>query len=99
MDVTSLFLTEPLLAVRWGQRDLGRSTRPRWPPGTAPARRSCSAGAPGAFGDVDWDRRVVWVEPVDEPGRSRWAGAGRALSAGVVEPFVLRSATRSFRPG
>ena len=23
MDVTSLFLTEPLPAVRWGQRDLG----------------------------------------------------------------------------
>ena len=27
MDVTSLFLTEPLLAVRWGQRDLGSVDR------------------------------------------------------------------------
>ncbi len=35
--------------------------------------------------DVDWNRRVVWVEPVDEPGKSRWSGAGRALSWEVCQ--------------
>ncbi|MGI8757293.1 MAG: hypothetical protein ACR2MB_15840, partial [Acidimicrobiales bacterium] len=36
-----------------------------------------------AVGDVDWHRRVVWVEPSDDPGRSRWAGSGGALSIEV----------------
>lgn len=83
MDVTSLFLTEPLLAVRWGQRDLG-SVDPSSLASRDDARATILLGG-RAWGvrDVDWNRRVVWVEPTDEPGRSRWAGAGAALSLEV----------------
>ena len=82
MDVTSLFLTEPLLAVRWGQRDLGYVD-----PSSLAAREDTRAtillgGRAWGVRDVDWNRRVVWVEPVDEPGKSRWSGAGRALVVG-----------------
>ena len=84
MDVTSLFLTEPLLIVRWGQRDLGSVD-----PSSLASRDEHSrptillGGRAWGVRDIDWDRRVVWVEPVDEPGRSRWAGAGAALSIEV----------------
>jgi ATP-dependent Lhr-like helicase len=80
MDVTSLFLTEPLLAVRWGQRDLG-SIDPSSLATREDARATILLGG-RAWGvrEVDWNRRVVWVEPVDEPGRSRWTGSGGALS-------------------
>src|SRR4051812_19737845 len=80
MDVTSLFLTEPLVAVRWGQRDLG-SVDPSSLATREDARATILLGG-RAWGvrDVDWNRKVVWVEPVDEPGRSRWAGSGGALS-------------------
>lgn len=83
MDVMSLFLTEPLLAVRWGQRDLG-AVDPSSLAARDDARPTILLGG-RAWGvrDVDWDRRVAWVEPVDEPGRSRWAGSGRALSTEV----------------
>jgi ATP-dependent Lhr-like helicase len=83
MDVTSLFLTEPVLAVRWGQRDLG-SVDPSSLSSREDARATILLGG-RAWGvrDVDWNRRVVWVEPVDEPGRSRWAGSGAALSVEV----------------
>lgn len=83
MDVTSLFLTEPLLAVRWGQRALG-SVDPSSLASRDDARATILLGG-RAWGvrDVDWNRRVVWVEPVDEPGRSRWAGTGAALSIEV----------------
>lgn len=83
MDVTSLFLTEPLLAVRWGQRDLG-SVDPSSLASRDDSRATILLGG-RAWGvrDVDWNRRVVWVEPVDEPGRSRWAGSGAALSIEV----------------
>jgi ATP-dependent Lhr-like helicase len=85
MDVTSLFLTEPLLAVRWGQRDLGYVD-----PSSLAAREDTRAtillgGRAWGVRDVDWNRRVVWVEPVDEPGKSRWSGAGRALSWEVCQ--------------
>ena len=84
MEVTSLFLTEPLLIVRWGQRDLGSVD-----PSSLASRDEHSrptillGGRAWGVRDIDWDRRVVWVEPVDEPGRSRWAGAGAALSIEV----------------
>lgn len=83
MDVTSLFLTEPLLAVRWGQRELG-SVDPSSLASRDDARATILLGG-RAWGvrDVDWNRRLVWVEPVDEPGRSRWAGSGAALSIEV----------------
>ncbi|MDA0169815.1 DEAD/DEAH box helicase [Solirubrobacter taibaiensis] len=83
MDVTSLFLTEPLLAVHWGQRALGSVD-----PSSLTTRDSGRAtillgGRAWGVRDVDWSRRIVWVEPVDEPGRSRWAGSGAALSIEV----------------
>jgi len=83
MEVTSLFLTEPLLAVRWGQRDLGAID-----PSSLAARDDrrptiLLGGRAWGVGDIDWKRRIVWVEPVDEGGRSRWAGAGAALSIEV----------------
>ena len=85
MDVTSLFLTEPLLAVRWGQRDLG-SVDPSSLASRDDARATILLGG-RAWGvrDVDWNRRVVWVEPVDEAGKSRWAGSGSALSWNVCQ--------------
>lgn len=83
MEVTSLFLTAPLLAVRWGQRVIGHAD-----PSSLSSRDGQRAtillgGRPWGIREVDWQRRVVWVEPVDEPGRSRWIGPGGALSLEV----------------
>lgn len=101
MDVTSLFLTEPLLAVRWGQRQLG-SVDPSSLASRDDGRATLLLGG-HAWGvrDVEWDRRLVWVEPADEPGRSRWSGGGVALSIEVchairdvlVDPADLADAT------
>ena len=101
MDVTSLFLTEPLLTVRWGQRQLG-SVDPSSLASRDDGRATILLGG-HAWGvrDVDWDRRLVWVEPADEPGRSRWNGGGASLSIDVchairdvlVEPADLANAT------
>ncbi len=83
MDVTSLFLTEPLLQVRYGPRHIGQLDPSSL--ATRDGRRPVVllGGTAWAVGEVDWSRRVVWVEPVDEPGRSRWLGAGGALSLEV----------------
>lgn len=83
MDVMSLFLTEPLLAVRFGTRDLGQLdpsavlTRDERPATVLLGGRSWDVQ------DIDWARRIAWVAPSEATGRSRWAGSGAALSATV----------------
>lgn len=94
IELTSLFLSEPLIAARWGQRLLGQVD-----PSSLSARDGerpviLLGGASWAVRDVDWERRVAWVEPSGEPGRSRWSGPGGALSAKVCRSIraVLASA-------
>lgn len=83
MDVTSLFLTVPLLTVRWGQKEVGSvdasglATRD----GRSPVL--LLGGRAWRMRSVDWARRAVWVEPTEGVGRTRWAGEGGALSAEV----------------
>lgn len=86
MDVLSLLLSEPLLDVRWGRRELG-SVDPGVVVPREPGQRAVFllGGRPWAVRQVDWEQRLAWVEPSDDPGRSRWAGEGRALSRKVCE--------------
>ncbi len=85
IDLTSMFLSEPLFSVRWGQRMLGHvdpsslTSRDVAPP------TILLGGTSWGVRDVDWERRVAWVEPSDAPGRSRWSGAGGALSLEVCQ--------------
>ena len=34
--------------------------------------------------EVDWKRRVVWLEPATQGGKARWMGSGRGMSAEVA---------------
>jgi ATP-dependent helicase Lhr and Lhr-like helicase len=69
----------PPLAVRYGDNDLGNidplSLRVR--DGEAPV--ILLAGRSWRVLDVQWQRRVVSVEPANETGRSRWFGFSRAV--------------------
>lgn len=84
LDVTSLFLTVPLLQARWGRREIGK---------LAPVALSASegglptvllAGRPWSVVEIDWRRQMVWIEPVEETGRVRWGGDGQPLSLEVA---------------
>ena len=94
MDVVSLFLTAPLLTVRFGRREIGTVD-----PGALSRRPGGGStvlllgGRPWAVRDVDWAARLVWVEPSDDAGRIRWSGDGRSLS------FELCQAQRSVLAG
>jgi ATP-dependent Lhr-like helicase len=85
IDLTSMFLSEPLIAVRWGRRPLGHLDPSSFTSrgGTRPV--VLLGGASWAVREVDWERRVAWVQPSEEPGRSRWSGAGGALSYEVCQ--------------
>jgi ATP-dependent helicase Lhr and Lhr-like helicase len=83
MDVTSMFLTEPLLTVQWGQRVLGTVDPSSLATRDGARPTILLGGRAWGVGEIDWNRRLVWVEPTEDPGASRWAGSGAALSIDV----------------
>jgi ATP-dependent Lhr-like helicase len=85
MDVTSSFLSEPLLAVRWGRRLLGQIDPSALLVRDGERPVILLGGTAWAVGDIEWDRGLVWVEPTEESGRSRWSGEGGALSREVCD--------------
>jgi ATP-dependent Lhr-like helicase len=99
MNVTSLFLTEPLILVHWGVRELGRVD-----PSALTRRGGRQAtillgGRAWDVEDVDWRRQRAWVIPSKQAGRSHWAGSGAALSSAVARSIRTVLADADEPPG
>ncbi len=99
MDVTSLFLTEPLILVHWGVRELGRVD-----PSVLTHRDGRHAtillgGRAWDVEEIDWRRQRAWVIPSKQAGRSHWAGSGAALSAAVAHSIRAVLADTNEPPG
>lgn len=83
IEVVAAFSSPMLLAVRHGRAELG-SVHP-----ASLARKDDTTtvillgGRSWRVVGLDWARRTVDVVPVEGPGRSRWLGSGRPLSASV----------------
>ena len=83
LELTSVFVSDPLVSVRHGRTEIGQvpdialtaafSTRGR-PPSLLLAGRSWR------INDVDWKRRIVRVEPDDQRGAVRFSGSAQPLS-------------------
>ncbi len=85
MELTSVFTSPPSFVVRHGANELGHLD----PTALLTNDRSYAtvllAGRSWKITSIDWDRKFAWVEPSDRVGRSRWLGAGRALSAELCD--------------
>jgi ATP-dependent helicase Lhr and Lhr-like helicase len=85
MDILSVFTSPPLFKVMSGQRELGNvheSTFYRKEEGPAVL---ALAGRSWKTKHLDWKRRIAYVEPTDEKGRSRWLGEGQMLSHAICQ--------------
>jgi ATP-dependent Lhr-like helicase len=96
-DLTTVFTSEPLLSVRHGRAEIGtvhpislerRSDRP-------PVL--LLGGRAWKVRQVDWRRRVVFVEATESGGRSKWIGRGRPLSAALCRS--IRAVLAGESPG
>ena len=87
IDLVSSFESPPLLLARHGAAEIGyvdpMSLR-RSPDDERPVVLLLG-GRNWKVLDVEWSRRLVWVEPAGEGGNARWLGASRALSAAVCQ--------------
>jgi ATP-dependent Lhr-like helicase len=82
LELFSVFVSEPLFAVRHGQRELGFVHESSFAlKGGGGDRAVISlAGRSYAVTYIDWHAKVAFVEATQVPGRSRWLGSGPALS-------------------
>jgi ATP-dependent Lhr-like helicase len=79
MELFSAFISDPLIAVRHGERHIGNvhpTTFARWPDAEVVI---VLGGRSWRITHVDWDTRAAYVVPSEDQGRSRWAGAGQPL--------------------
>ncbi len=84
LDLMSIFTSENLFEVRHGNREVGRVDRVTFVSG-GPARPLLLGGRPWRVLNIDWNRRVVSVEPCADPGRSRWLGDGPEMSYAMAQ--------------
>ena len=86
MDLLSVFTSPPLFRVMAGQKELGFVHESTFykkddtgPPILALAGRSWKTS------NLDWKRKIAYVEPTDQSGKSRWLGEGQMLSQAVCQ--------------
>jgi len=89
MELLSVFTSPPMFSVRHGRVEIGVvpdetiTARPSGL-GAGGAHVLVLAGRSWAITHVDWQRRVVQVEPTDAPGVARWSGSGQPLGAAIA---------------
>lgn len=108
MDILSVFTSPPLFKVLSGQKELGNVHESTFYKREEGPAILVLAGQSWKTKHLDWRRRIAYVEPTDEKGRSRWLGEGQMLSHAVcqsirrilandaVHPFWSRRAVEQF---
>ncbi len=80
MDILSVFTSPPLFKVLSGQKELGNVHESTFYRKEEGPTILVLAGRSWKTKHLDWKRRIAYVEPTDEKGRSRWLGEGQMLS-------------------
>ena len=80
MDVMSVFLTPPLIQVLHGRRELGLVDQSSFINKSKDRRVILSLGGSAwLVRSINWSRRVAYVEPAADSGRSKWKSLGPGL--------------------
>lgn len=80
LELFSVFTSPPTFSVKYGQADLGQIDILTLLLKVGDRTVLLLGGRSWLVTHILWDRRVVYVRPAEQRGKSRWSGAGRALS-------------------
>jgi ATP-dependent helicase Lhr and Lhr-like helicase len=83
LDLLSVFTSGPLVEVRHGRAPLGFVHESSFLVRDHGQPVLLLGGRSWALTELDWRRRVAYVVPAEDPGRSRWVGSGPGLSFAV----------------
>jgi ATP-dependent Lhr-like helicase len=95
LELLSVFTSPPLFRVINGQKELGNVHESTFYKKQDDPVILVLAGRNWKTNHLDWNRRIAYVEPTNESGRSRWIGEGQFLSFQVCQAIrrVLASET------
>ncbi len=105
LELLSVFTSPPLFRVLSGKQELGNVHESTFYKKQDGPVILVLAGRSWKTNHLDWKRRIAYVEPTDERGRSRWIGEGqflsfrvcqairRVLAAETTEPYWSQRAT------
>lgn len=83
-DLMATFTGGDLLVARHGASEVGYLDPAALADDDAPLV-VLLAGRSWAVRDIDWRKRVVWIEPAREGGAARWMGSGREMSFDLAQ--------------
>jgi len=86
-DLLASFTGAQLLLGRFGNVEVGYID-PTMLAGDKPCRLILLSGKSWRITDVDWKKRIVWLEPAREGGKARWIGSGRSLSLEITQGIL-----------
>ncbi len=91
-DLMATFTGAALLTARFGSSEVG-FLDPAVLTGQGDVVTVLLSGRSWTVREVDWKRRLVWLEPAKEGGKARWMGGGRGMSAELAQSIrtVIRS--------
>ena len=98
MDILSVFTSPPLFKVLSGQKELGNVHESTFYKREEGPAILVLAGQSWKTKHLDWRRRIAYVEPTDEKGRSRWLGEGQMLSHAVCQSIRRILASDAVHP-
>jgi ATP-dependent Lhr-like helicase len=105
LELLSVFTSPPLFRVMSGKKELGNVHESTFYKKHDGPVILVLAGRSWRTNHLDWNRRLAYVEPTEERGRSRWIGEGqflsfrvcqairRVLAAETTEPYWSQRAT------
>ena len=93
-DLLASFSGSMLLTGRHGANEVGYID-PTVLTGEQPNRLLLLAGRSWHVTEVEWAKRVVWLEPVREGGKARWMGGARSLGSDVCQAIRTVLATEA----
>ena len=98
LELLSVFTSPPLFRVMSGQKELGNVHESTFYKKQDGPVILVLAGRNWKTNHLDWKRRIAYVEPTNERGRSRWIGEGQFLSFRVCQAIRQVLAAESTEP-
>ncbi len=83
-DLLAFFSGTQLLTGRCGSAEVGYID-PSMLTGDEPRRLLLLAGRSWLVKEIEWNKKVVWLEPAKEEGKARWMGSARSLTREVCQ--------------
>lgn len=83
-DLLASFSGAQLLTGRCGSAEVGYID-PTMLTGDEPQRLLLLAGRSWLVKEIEWSKKVVWLEPAKEGGKARWTGGARSLSRDICQ--------------